>query len=208
VKEVEQLRRETAADFHDELGHKLTIISWFAEILKKKIGPEQQELRPHLDRIIEASGNLYHTMKDMLWAMDPDKDSVYDLYSQIKEFGLELFDNTGVEFEASEIPVSLKEHIISPAHKRHVLLIFKEVMHNSLKHASGNATTLDFDTSKEFIRFRFRDNGKGFKMNGQSVGRGLENVKRRALQIHASIKIHSEGTGTVAELDIPIEHLN
>ena len=75
-------------------------------------------------------------MKDMLWAMDPDKDSVYDLYSQIREFGLELFDNTGVLFEAGDVSEDLKEQIISPAHKRHVLLIFKEVMHNSLKHAN------------------------------------------------------------------------
>ncbi len=208
VKEVEQLRRVTAADFHDELGHKLTIISWFAEILKKKIGPEQADLRPHLDRIIEASGTLYHTMKDMLWAMDPDKDSVYDLYSQIREFGLELFDNTGILFDAEEISAELKARIISPAHKRHVLLIFKEVMNNSLKHAHSTNTHLDLVKDDNHIKFRFRDNGKGFKMNGHNVGHGLNNVKRRAHLIHAEMNIHSEGDGTVAELDLPIDRLN
>ena len=208
VREVEKIRKATAADFHDELGHKLTIISWFAEILKKKIGPEQTELRPHLDRIIEASGNLYHTMKDMLWAMDPDKDSVYDLYNQIKEFGQELFDNTGIEFEAADIPGALKSNIISPAHKRHVLLIFKEVMHNSLKHANGNTTALEIEMNGSYIKFRFRDNGTGFKLNGHGIGRGLENVKRRAQQIQAVIKINSENSGTVAELDLAYEHLN
>ena len=208
VKEVEQLRRATAADFHDELGHKLTIISWFAEILKKKIGPDQNELRPHLDRIIDASGNLYHTMKDMLWAMDPDKDSVFDLYQQIREFGQELFDNTGIEFSASEIPVSLKENIISPAHKRHALLIFKEIMHNSLKHAGGTATALDLEQQNGHLCFRFRDNGKGFQLNGQSNGRGMENIKIRAGQIKASIRIQPEQTGTVAELELAIDNLN
>ncbi len=208
VREVEQLRRATAADFHDELGHKLTIISWFAEILKKKIGPEQVELRPHLDRIIDASGTLYHTMKDMLWAMDPDKDSVYDLYSQIREFGLELFDNTGVLFDAEEIAEDLKTKIISPAHKRHVLLIFKEVMNNSLKHAHSSTTHLDLVRDDSRIKFRFRDNGKGFKMNGHNVGHGLNNVKRRAQMIDADIHIHSEGDGTVAELDLQMNNLN
>lgn len=205
VKEVEQIRRATAADFHDELGHKLTIISWFAEILKKKIGPDQNELRPHLDRIIDASGSLYHTMKDMLWAMDPDKDSVYDLYQQIKEFGQELFDNTGIEFSATEVPVSLKENIISPAHKRHALLIFKEIMNNSLKHAGGTATALDLEQENGLLRFRFRDNGKGFKLNGNSTGRGMENIRRRAGQIHAGIKIQPDTIGTVAELELSIE---
>lgn len=208
MREVEQLRRATAADFHDELGHKLTIISWFAEILKKKIGPDQVDLRPHLDRIIEASGTLYHTMKDMLWAMDPDKDSVYDLYSQIREFGLELFDNTGVLFDAEDIADDLKTKIISPAHKRHVLLIFKEVMNNSLKHAHSSTTHLDLIAEESSIKFRFRDNGKGFKMNGHNVGHGLNNVKRRAEMIHADITIHSEGDGTVAELDLQMNNLN
>lgn len=208
VREVEKIRRATAADFHDELGHKLTIISWFAEILKKKISPEQADLRPHLDRIIDASGTLYHTMKDMLWAMDPDKDSVYDLYSQIREFGLELFDNTGVLFDAEEISNELKGKIISPAHKRHVLLIFKEVMNNSLKHAHSTHTHLDLVKDENRIKFRFRDNGTGFKMNGHNVGHGLNNVKRRAHMILGEMSIHSEGDGTVAELDLPLNNLN
>lgn len=208
VREVEKIRRATAADFHDELGHKLTIISWFAEILKKKIGPEQLELRPHLDRIIEASGTLYHTMKDMLWAMDPDKDSVYDLYSQIREFGLELFDNTGVLFDAEEISNELKGKIISPAHKRHVLLIFKEVMNNSLKHANSTSTHLDLVKDENRIKFRFRDNGTGFKMNGHNLGHGLNNVKRRAQMIHGEMTIQSEGDGTVAELNLALNNLN
>ncbi|MBL0342323.1 MAG: hypothetical protein IPP71_16290 [Bacteroidetes bacterium] len=208
VKEVEKIRRATAADFHDELGHKLTIISWFAEILKNKIGIDQKELRPHLDKIIDTSGTLYHTMKDMLWAMDPDKDSIYDLYSQIREFGQELFDSTGVLFDAGKISEDLKNEIISPAAKRHVLLIFKEVMHNSLKHAHSTQTHLELVKETNFIKFRFRDNGSGFKMNGHNVGHGLNNVKRRALLIDAHIDIHSEGTGTVAELDLSLENLN
>jgi ligand-binding sensor domain-containing protein len=203
VREVEKIRRATAADFHDELGHKLTIISWFAEILKKKIGPEQTDLRPHLDRIIETSGTLYHTMKDMLWAMDPDKDSVYDLYSQLREFGQELFDKTGVLFESEDIPSELKDKNISPSQRRHVLLIFKEVMHNSLKHAHSTNTYLDMVKDENMIKFRFRDNGTGFKMNGHNVGHGLNNVKRRAGLISARVEIRSEGQGTVAELTLP-----
>ena len=53
MKEIDKIRKATAADFHDELGHKLTIINWFSQILKKKIGPEQEDLKPHLDKIIE-----------------------------------------------------------------------------------------------------------------------------------------------------------
>jgi len=204
IREIEKLRKATAADFHDELGHKLTIISWFAEILKKKMGSDQQELRPHLDKIIETSGNLYHTMKDMLWAMDPDKDSVYELYNQIRDFGQGLFDETGVLFESDDISDVLQDKMVSPAQRRHVLLIFKEVMHNALKHSGGSDVKLSLKAEEKRILFSFRDNGTGFRMNGQNVGHGLNNVKRRAQMIDAEISIQSEGDGTIAQLVLPL----
>ena len=119
--------------------------------------PVMHELRPHLDKIIETSGTLYHTMKDMLWAMDPDKDSVYDIYSQLCEFGQELFDSTGVTFESDEVQKGMRDKILSPAHKRHVLLIFKEVMNNSLKHSEGTATKLSMDKDDRSIKFKFKE---------------------------------------------------
>ncbi|MFI5219112.1 MAG: two-component regulator propeller domain-containing protein [Bacteroidia bacterium] len=203
VKEVERIRKETAADFHDELGHKLTTISWFSEILKKKIKPEQIELRSYLDKIIETSGNLYLTMKDLLWAMDPEKDSLYHMYAQLKNFGEELFDHTGIEFNANGVNDELKNYDLPLSYKRHILLIFKEVMHNSLKHASPHSTFLDLEKNNGSLTLRFGDNGKGFDTgNGSMNGNGIKNVNRRAELIHADINLRSNGTGTVFELKL------
>ena len=60
---------------------------------------------------------------------------------------------------------------------------------------------------EQLVRFRFKDNGTGFKMNGHNTGHGLNNVKRRANMINARIDIHSEGNGTVAELDLLNDNL-
>ncbi|MEP7170711.1 MAG: triple tyrosine motif-containing protein, partial [Bacteroidota bacterium] len=203
IKEVERIRKETAADFHDELGHKLTTISWFSEILKKKIKPEQVELRSYLDKIIETSGSLYLTMKDLLWAMDPEKDSLFHMYAQLKNFGEELFDHTGIEFNANGINDELKKFDLPLSYKRHILLIFKEVMHNSLKHAQPVSTFLDLEKTNGTLTLRFGDNGKGFDMqNGSMNGNGIKNVKRRAEIIHAETHLRSNGTGTFFELKL------
>jgi ligand-binding sensor domain-containing protein/signal transduction histidine kinase len=203
IREVERIRKETAADFHDELGHKLTTISWFSEILKKKIAPEQAELRSYLDKIIETSGSLYLTMKDLLWAMDPEKDSLFHMYTQLKNFGEELFDHTGIEFNANGINEELKSYDLPLSYKRHILLIFKEVMHNSLKHAQPVSTFLDIEKSNGTLTLRFGDNGKGFDMsNGSMNGNGIKNVKRRAEIIHADTNLRSNGTGTFFELKL------
>ncbi|MBP6334230.1 MAG: hypothetical protein KA444_02070 [Bacteroidia bacterium] len=205
VEEIEAIRKETAADFHDELGHKLTTISWFGEILKKKISPEQKELRAHLERIIDTSGGLYHTMKDMVWAMDPGQDSMKDLYKQIREFGESLFDQTGVDFKARDLNGEFKEVSIPLAQKRHVLLICKEAMHNSFKHSGGKQVTLDIFRENNHFTITLGDNGKGFNMNWDETGNGLRNVRKRTEEIGGKLKIVSNPEGTTLELEVPLK---
>ena len=94
--------------------------------------------------------------------------------------------------------------MVSPSQRRHVLLIFKEVMHNALKHSGSTETKLSLSAEDKELIMSFRDNGSGFRMNGQNVGHGLNNVKRRAQLINAKISIQSEGGGTKAELVLPL----
>lgn len=197
---IDKIRKETAEDFHDELGHKLTTISWFGEIVKSKLKPGNEEAKIYLDKIVETSQQMYHTMKDLLWAMDPDKDTVNDLYTQIKEFGEDLFDQTGIEFN-SESNVDLKGNKILPLHhKRQVILIFKEVMHNTLKHSGANTAAFKLIKSNGQIHFQFSDNGRGYTLNGHNTGFGLKNVKRRSQLLNADLKIASTGSGTSVDL--------
>ena len=197
---IDKIRKETAEDFHDELGHKLTTISWFGEIVKSKLKPGNDDAKIYLDKIVETSQQMYHTMKDLLWAMDPDKDTVNDLYTQIKEFGEDLFDKTGIEFN-SESNVDLKGNKNLPLyHKRQVILIFKEVMHNTLKHSGANVADFKLIKSNGQIHFQFSDNGKGYTLNGHNTGFGLKNVKRRSQLLNADLKIASTGAGTSVDL--------
>jgi two-component sensor histidine kinase len=197
---IDKIRKETAEDFHDELGHKLTTISWFGEIVRSKLKPENDDAKIYIDKIVETSQQMYHTMKDLLWAMDPEKDTVNDLYTQIKEFGEDLFDRTGIEFN-SESNVDLKGNKILPLHhKRQVILIFKEIMHNTLKHSGANKADFKLAKSNGQIHFRFLDNGKGYTLNGHPTGFGLKNVKRRSELLHADLKIASTGSGTSVDL--------
>ena len=77
-------------------------------------------------------------------------------------------------------------------------------MNNSLKHAQGKSTRLSLERGEHNIRFMFKDDGKGFVMNGRNVGNGLNNVKRRAKLINAEINIKNDDVGTVAELEIAV----
>lgn len=94
--ERDKVRKKTAADFHDELGHRLTRISILAELIKRKIPESINSIEPLLNKISENSAQLYSGTKDFIWSIDPQNDSLYDLIIRLKDFGDDIFTNTDV----------------------------------------------------------------------------------------------------------------
>ncbi|MCB0855214.1 MAG: hypothetical protein KDD63_23490, partial [Bacteroidetes bacterium] len=179
VIELERVRKNTAADFHDELGHKLTIISLFGEIVKKQLSKSGEGYVPHLDKIISTSNSLYYSMKDLLWVLDPEKDSVLDLAILLKDFGDELFDKTGIAFRTEGIKEEMSHYLLPMDQKRHIVLIFKEAMNNALKHSQGKNAVLRIQMKQELI-LTFADDGVGFDISEAGNGHGLANLRERA----------------------------
>lgn len=198
VMDMERVRKNAAADFHDELGHKLTVISLFANVVKNNLQPEQNKLIPHLEKVIDTSNSLYLSMKDLLWVLDPKKDSLYDLVLMLKDFGDQLFDKTGVAFRADGIDESMRGYNLQMHQKRHITLIFKEVMNNAMKHSRCQNTLLSFVWDEETYKLviRFKDDGKGFNPNDTNSGNGLLNLTDRANKVEGTINVLS-GNGTI-----------
>ncbi len=204
VMELERVRKNAAADFHDELGHKLTVISLFGEIVKKKL-QGRSDIVPQLNKIIENSNSLYYSMKDLLWVLDPNKDSVYDLVVLLKDFGDELFDKTGVAFQAIGLSEMMRSRNLPMDQKRHIVLIFKEVMNNALKHADCRNVHLAVQFEADQLTISFQDDGGGFDLETHQQGNGLVNLRTRADKIGGELLIRSGAEGTEVKLLVGIE---
>ncbi|WNJ20556.1 two-component regulator propeller domain-containing protein [Pontibacter sp. G13] len=205
AEELERVRKSTAADFHDELGHKLTIISLFGEIVKGQLEPTQLKDSPHLDKIIKTANSLYYSMKDLLWVLDPDKDSVHDLVILLKDFGDELFDKTGIVFRAEGLREFMRQYPLTMDQKRHIALIFKEVMNNSLKHSGAQHTVLSAALANDRLTITFEDDGCGFDLETAKGGHGMLNLQVRADRIGGELHIDPRPQGTSVTLTVPIE---
>lgn len=197
VMEMERVRENAAADFHDELGHKLTVIALSGEIAKQKLA-DRPEALPQLNKIITNAHSLYYAMKDLLWVLDPTKDSVYDLALLLKDFGDELFDKTGVAFHTDGLqPDIMQGRQLAMDQKRHIALMFKEAMNNSLKHAGCTEAWLSVKLKGDNLKVAFNDNGKGFDTSGlPDSGNGLLNMRTRAETIDAEFGVDSGEKGT------------
>ncbi len=117
---AEAIRKKAARDFHDELGHRLTKIGLFAELVRRKVGPSSLETAAHIDKIIQSSQALTNDTRDFLWSLDPGKDSLYDLVSYLNGFGEELFERTGITFHPAELNVDMKGVKLTMDFRRHL----------------------------------------------------------------------------------------
>lgn len=189
---MESIRKKAAADFHDEMGNKLTRIALFSEVLERQINGSNPDAATYVEKIKHNSRNLNNSMRDFLWALDPKKDSAYDLASMLKDFGEELFDKTSIAFSVDQIPTPLQDVNLTMDWKRHLIMTFKEAMHNVLKHAEANNVSLSFNYQNDRIEIILTDDGKGFDLDEHHEGYGLRNMKSRVKELEAGFEIQTE----------------
>jgi len=195
--EAEKVRRKTAIDFHDELGHRLTRISLLTELIKRNIGNAFSEITSLLNQISDNSSQLYNGTKDFIWAIDPQQETLYELMIRLKDFGDDLYGRTNIKFEVNGVDEKLQAATLDIDWKRHLALIFKEGMNNSLKHSNGDMVQLNSRIIGREIEIVLTDDGNGFADDSVSKGNGLKNMRNRAEKLKSSLIIDTTpGKGT------------
>lgn len=191
VAERELFRKRTARDFHDEAGNQITKISLMTEIAKRKSN-ENFELNNLVDQIGDEIQTLRSGMRDFIWVLDPDNDNLYDTLLRLKEFANGIFEFSKIHFTTKGIDQSLKSIPLDGNQKRHLLLLFKEAINNSLKYSAAKNAKFSVLQNEKIIELKFSDDGIGFKKGNQKNGQGLKNIKSRAEKLGAKLIISSE----------------
>jgi signal transduction histidine kinase/ligand-binding sensor domain-containing protein len=206
--EKQKIRKQTAEDFHDDLGNKLTRITVLSDILSSKMDQERDDQKKLVGQIKQNAEELYSGTKDILWALDPKSDNLYEILTHIKHFGIELFQDTTIEFEFGKIDAALSNIRLPMEYSRNMTMIYKELLNNILKHASANQVNLTFGhiNNSQFV-ITLTDNGKGFDVANTIMGHGTNNIKNRAARIDGTIDIASTvNVGTKVILNLKLKN--
>ncbi|MEO0733033.1 MAG: triple tyrosine motif-containing protein, partial [Bacteroidota bacterium] len=193
VAERENFRRRSARDFHDEAGNHLSRVSLLTELARRQVPGEEQGAVAALLSDINANVQVIREgMRDFIWALDPDNDNAYELALRLKRFGQDLFTHHPAEFSAAVISDGLRDITLRADQRRHLILLCKEAMHNSFKHAAG-ASKVHFSLTadRRELRLRWKDDGPGYDPVVASDGSGLKNMRTRAEKIGASLRVDS-----------------
>jgi ligand-binding sensor domain-containing protein/signal transduction histidine kinase len=205
-KEQENLRKEIARDFHDEMGNQLTRIINYVSLLKLNgqgsgngTGNGTSNGMDLYTKVEDSAKYLYTGTRDFIWAIDPVNDELSKLFIHIRDFGEKLFEEKAINFRAFN---EVREKIKLPyGFSREANLIFKEVMTNAFKssHATNVTLTLRRDEKSAF-EMSFEDDGIGFDTDDIEKSNGLKNIYERSSRINAVLRIRSvknEGTKIV-----------
>jgi signal transduction histidine kinase len=93
--------------------------------------------------------------------------------------------------------------------KRHILMMFKEILNNILRHARAKQVDIQVDLQESHLRLSVHDDGVGFDVGMPSTGFGLAGLRTRAAAIGGNLTVDSTpGTGTRVCLEVDIIRSN
>ena len=188
--EREKLCKKMAADFHDELGHRVSKIAFLSKMLSGELRVKTAQASKYLQQIEDNSDMLFKEMKEFVWELDASKNTLYDLLSQIKNFSEQLFEETDIAFEISGLTQDLEQITLPIGWRIHLLRIFKEGLTNILKHAADcRNVTLALSKRDDSFEMVLSDDGPGFDGMYNGHGNGLTNMKKRAAELNATLEI-------------------
>jgi len=201
---LERERTRIAQDLHDIMGAKLCRISFLSEHARNcQTVPE--ELQEEIRSISDDSREVLQSLDEIVWAVNPQKDTLDHLVCYIGQYAQEYFKRTGIEC-ALEIPASLPAQSLSSQSRHHLFLAVHEALANILKHSQATQTKISMACDNGDFKISVSDNGRGFDPSSNPNGapasdegfcNGLGNMRRRMAELGGYCIVESKiGEGT------------
>lgn len=172
----EKERTRIAADLHDGLIGKLSVIR-----MKTQIGQSPADIEQELgDSIAEARRISHDLMPPML-----EFSSVPELVTRLIEpweskLDIRLFADVRTEAD------------VTPEFKIQLVRIVQELVTNIMKHANATTVLVHLRHTKTLLSICVVDNGKGFDTTINKPGLGLGSLEMRAQYLNGQYRIKSK----------------
>ena len=205
---LERVRTRIATDLHDDIGSSLSQIAILSEIAQQQSGDGIPRVREVLSRIAFVSRSVVDSLADTIWAIDPQKDRIADLVQRMRRFAGDLLDDQQIElsFQAS---VDDPGRELASDVRRHLFLIFKEALHNLVRHSGCTRAEIELRVEGRRACLRVSDNGRGFDVGRPRQGYGMSSIRSRASELGGRVEVLTAGSGqsppgTTLRLDLPL----
>jgi two-component sensor histidine kinase/streptogramin lyase len=200
--ELLAVRTRIASDLHDDIGSNLTKIAVLSEVAHQQLGPQSSVTESPLTAIGRISRESVASMSDIVWAIDPRRDTHQDLVRRMRQSAIDLLGTAGVEVRFV-VSGDDRPRRVGADFRRQVFLIFKEAVHNAARHSMCSNAEIEVLMERSGLTLSVRDDGAGFDTSGVSEGQGLASMRRRAESLGGSVEVRSGRQGTTVILRAP-----
>ena len=210
---VERERQRIAANIHDDLGAGLTRITILSDLAQA--GAIAGGIGNQMDQIRTTSFDLTRSMDEIVWAVDPQHDTLDSLATYLGEYAQDFLRAANIRCRL-QIPPTLPAIHLSSHVRHNIFLAVKEALNNVVKHAAASEARLQISLESGAYVLLLADNGRGFNPASPvmtpspgriSGGHGLLNISKRLSEIGGSCEVVSvPGHGTEIRLRVPLSH--
>ncbi|MFD2725385.1 sensor histidine kinase [Hyunsoonleella rubra] len=192
-KKLYEQRLKISRDLHDNIGAQLTFIISSIENLPYGFKISDSKLKAKLQSISAFAKETIYELRDTIWAMNKNKISLDDLQMRISNF----VEKANTHSEKTEFSFSVDNSIskdikFGAIKGMNIYRIIQEAINNAFKYAEAKQVSVSISNAGESIKIQICDDGKGFDLQAVENGNGLNNIKKRAKEIGATVNIESK----------------
>lgn len=201
TEQLNSIRQNIAADFHDQTGNMLAAISRQANILQLRL-KDNIEVLPLVESIIVNSNGLYASSKDFIWNLNNDSDNPETLFEYLTAYGQNFYNQFDIGFSAKISGNTGPARQLDPFAALNLIYIFKETMNNVVKHSGADEVNMNMEYSGEKIVYTLQDNGKWKNPDPKLIHYGLQNMQRRSEKSGFGFMLIKEDCGTSVAISL------
>ncbi|HSU56160.1 MAG TPA: triple tyrosine motif-containing protein, partial [Candidatus Dormibacteraeota bacterium] len=199
---VERERTRIAKDIHDDLGASLTRITLLSQSARSEL-EQASPASSDIDRIYDTARELTRAMDEIVWAVNPQHDSLDSLATYLGRFAQDFLAAARIRCRL-EVPTELPAWPLTADIRHNLFLAFKEALNNSVKHSGTKEVRIVLEIGDGDFVLSVEDQGSGFVMPASSKvasagtvpdrfasGNGLLSMRQRLADIGGRCEIQS-----------------
>jgi signal transduction histidine kinase len=188
IQTEEDERARMARDLHDEIGPLISALKIYSTTFLESKNAEKKE------KLATQMGSIVKDLLESIKVISNDMSS-----HVLTNFGLPAALENFINHFTKNITINLNTNLEryrfpSPVESL-VYRIIKELLNNTIKHASATQVDIDISWTGNGIHCNYRDNGIGFDWNKQlqspSQGMGINNIITRIKSLDGDFTINS-----------------
>jgi signal transduction histidine kinase/ligand-binding sensor domain-containing protein len=211
---VERERTRIAKDIHDDLGASLTRITLLSQSARGELD-HAPEAAADVDRIYHTARELTRAMDEIVWAVNPQHDTLDSLATYLGRFAQDFLNAVHIRCRL-DLPMQLPAWPLTAEVRHNLFLAFKEALNNAVRHADASEVRVSLTIEPGGFALRVEDQGRGFATakpaapsrdpGRLAAGNGLANMHQRLTEIGGRCDIHSaSGEGTKVTFFVPVK---